>query len=80
MDADFFLQDKETHNMVSAVKLADNWLQDRAMTGPNDAVAMSSTNGLVGIGFASRYRLQPRAVFLKAQWVGVKPLHPLLSH
>ena len=26
-------------------------------------VAMSSTNGLGGIGFASRYRLQPRAGF-----------------
>ena len=31
--------------------------------GPNSAVAMSSANGMVGIGFASRYRLQPRAVF-----------------
>ena len=29
-------------------------------TGPDGAVAMSSTNGLVGTGFASQYRLQPR--------------------
>ena len=27
-------------------------------TGPNGAVAMSSANGLVGTGFASRYQLQ----------------------
>ena len=31
-------------------------------TGPDGTVAMSSVNGLVGTGFASRYRLQPRAV------------------
>ena len=35
--------------------------------GPVDAlgatVAKSSANGLVGIGFVSRYRLQPRAGF-----------------
>ena len=32
-------------------------------TGPDGAVVMSSANGLVGTGFASRYRLQSRAVF-----------------
>ena len=32
-------------------------------TGPNGAVAMSPANGLVGTGFASRYRLQPREDF-----------------
>ena len=32
-------------------------------TGPDRAVVMSSANGLVGTGFASRYRLQPRAGF-----------------
>ena len=32
-------------------------------TGPDGAVAVSSANGLVGTGFASRYRLQPRAGF-----------------
>ena len=32
---------------------------------------------LVGTGFVSRYRNQPIAVFLKGQWVGVRPLHPL---
>ena len=46
--------------------------------GVDGAVVMSSTNGLAGTGFASRYRLQPG--FLKAQWVGVWPLQPLLSH
>ena len=50
------------------------------LTSPDDAVAKSSVNGLVGIGFTSQYRLQPKAVFFKAQWVGVKPLHHLLSH
>ena len=34
-------------------------------TGLDSAVVMSSTNGLVDTGFASRYRLQPRACFLK---------------
>ena len=47
---------------------------------PDGAVVMSSANGLVGTGFASRYQLQPRAGVLKTQWVGVWPLHPLLSH
>ena len=32
-------------------------------TNRDGAVAMSSANGLVGTGFASRYRLQPRAGF-----------------
>ena len=36
-------------------------------TGFGGTVAMSSANGLVGTGFASRYRLLPRAGFLKAQ-------------
>ena len=31
--------------------------------GPDGAVVMSSANGLVGTGFASRYRLQPRVGF-----------------
>ena len=43
------------------------------------SVAKSSTNGLVGTRFTSRYQLQPRVGF-KAQRVGVKPLHPLRSH
>ena len=30
---------------------------------PDGTVALSSANGLVGSGFASRYRLQPRPVF-----------------
>ena len=47
--------------------------------GPDGAVVMSSDNGLVGSRFTSRYRLQPRAGLLKTQWVGVRPLHPLLS-
>ena len=32
-------------------------------TGPDGAVVMSLANGLVGTGFASWYRLQPRAGF-----------------
>ena len=41
-------------------------------TGPDGAVVMSLANGMVGTGFASRYRLQPRAgfFFIKTQWVG----------
>ena len=30
---------------------------------PNGTVAMLSANGLVGTGFASQYRLQPRVGF-----------------
>ena len=33
------------------------------LTGPDGAVAMSSANGLIGTGFASRYRLQHREGF-----------------
>ena len=33
-------------------------------------------NGMVGIGFVSRYQFQPRAVFLKGGW----PLHSFLFH
>ena len=32
-------------------------------TNPDSAVAKASAKGLVGTGFASRYRLQPRAFF-----------------
>ena len=41
-------------------------------TSSDGAVAVLLSNGLVGTGFASQYRLQPRAGFKKkAQWVGV---------
>ena len=43
-------------------------------TSPDGAVVMSSANGLVGTGFILG------SGFLKTQWVGVWPLHPLLSH
>ena len=33
--------------------------------GPDGTVAMSLANGLVGTGFTSQYRLQPRAGFLR---------------
>ena len=46
---------------------------NRRWTGPDGA-------NVIGTAFASRYRLQPRSCFLKAQWVDVRPLHPLLSH
>ena len=52
------------------LKRMDERMNER-MTGPDDAVVMQLANGLVGTGFASRYRLK---------WVGVWPLHPLLSH
>ena len=47
-------------------------------TDPNGAVAMLLVNGLIATGFASQYQALSR--FLMAQWVGVRPLHPLLSH
>ena len=37
----------------------------------------SSADGLVGTGFNPERFLWG---FLKAQWVGVRSLHPLLSH
>ena len=37
--------------------------QPKALIGPDGAVVISSANGLVGTGFISRYRLQPRAGF-----------------
>ena len=49
-------------------------------TDPDGAVTDSGAIGLVGTGFASRYRLQPIAVILKVQWIGVRPLYSLLSH
>ena len=39
------------------------WNLHQNTTSPDDAVVMSSANGLVGTGFASWYRLQPRARF-----------------
>ena len=39
-----------------------------AKTGPDGAVVMSSGYGLAGTGFASRYRLQPRAGFFKGHY------------
>ena len=38
-------------------------VQHSGGTGHDGAVVMSSANGLVGTGFASPYRLQPRAGF-----------------
>ena len=35
----------------------------KTLTSSDGAVAMLMANGLVGTGFASRYRLQPRAGF-----------------
>ena len=43
-----------------------NIFSDSLRTGPDGTVVMSLANGLVGTGFASRYRHQPRAV-------GVRP-------
>ena len=57
------------------ISLAANW----KVTSTDGEVAMSSANGLVGTEFASQYRLQPRPAFLKAQWISIRPLHPLLS-
>ena len=52
----------------------------QSLTSPDGAVAKSNANGLVGTGFTSWYHFQSRVVFLKTQWVGVRPLHPLLYH
>ena len=38
------------------------WERDEA-TGPDYKLTMSSANGLVGTGIASRYRVQPRVIF-----------------
>ena len=44
-----------------------------------ESVATSSTNGLVATRFESRYWLHSKACNLKAQWEGVRLLHPPLS-
>ena len=46
-------------------------------TGDDGAVAKSSPNGLVSSHLSTG--LNPER-FLIFQWVGVRPLHPLLSH
>ena len=48
---------------VEGFENAENY--NSTNTGPDDSVTMSSANGLVGTGFASRYRLQPRAGFYR---------------
>ena len=50
-----------------------------SICGSDGAVAKSSANGLVGTGNASQYRLQPRAGFLKAQRVDVRPIPSSVS-
>ena len=49
-------------------------------TGPGGAMANLSANHPLGIWFASRYRDGPDSVCLKPPWVGVRPLHLLLSN
>ena len=44
------------------------------LTSLNGTVVKQSADQLVGIGFTSQYWLQPE-MFLKTQWVGVRPLH-----
>ena len=50
------------------------------VTGPDGAVAMSSSNGLVGYWVRISVPAPTQSGILKAQWVGIRPLHPLLSH
>ena len=50
------------------------------ITGHEGAEVKPSANRLEGTGLASQYWLQPRVDLLKVQWLGVRPLHPLLSH
>ena len=49
--------------VCGVVHIKEHLLLIGKITGPGGAVAMSSANWLVGTGFASRYRLQPRAGF-----------------
>ena len=49
-----FFEDNVRNMSIPA--LPEQWLN-----GPHGAVVMSSVNGLGATGFASRYRLQPRA-------------------
>ena len=49
-----------TYSVVGSTK---GNISQQLETGPDGAVAMSSPNGMVGNGFSSRYRLQPRAGF-----------------
>ena len=51
------LQPKSQHEITSITLLFYK------LTSPDGTVVMSSTNGLVGTGFVSRYWLQPRTGF-----------------
>ena len=50
--------DRITHTTAFVTQAEEHWL-----TGPDGAVVKSSVNGLIGTGFAFRYRLQPREGF-----------------
>ena len=47
------------------------------VTGPNGTVPKSLANRLMGLHLGTGFN--PESGF-KALWVGVRPLHPLLSH
>ena len=47
-------------------------------TSPDDSIAKSLVDGLVGTGFASLVPNPTQSGFLRAQWVDVRPLHPPL--
>ena len=49
--------------LVSRGECIKHVLYDSLITGPAGVVVMSSANGMVGTGFSSRYRLQPREGF-----------------
>ena len=56
---------------ISAVYMVENSMEKLAK--------VITKMGLVGTGFASRYRLQIGVGILTARWAGVRPLHLLIS-
>ena len=54
---------KKNRSVIDILLAKEQNMGGEKTTGPDGAVAMSSANGLLGTGFASQDRLQPRAGF-----------------
>ena len=75
-----FIQKLKTALTSDNVNISKMRLHDQGLPVLDGAVALASANAHVSTGFASRYQLQPRAVFLRPKWVGVRTLHIFISH
>ena len=63
-----YIQGQNTQHVFSIILSLYSLCTELQKTDPDCTVVISSANRLVGTGFASRYRIQHRDGFLKAQW------------